>query len=227
MFCLLVVFGDCMNPMKFIFYPCSLFLLYLILIEFFPVLSYAGSHLSVYQWAIYGAVAYFLIRKIPFVSRNEQWLQTFSHELSHAIVGMMFFQKIHSFHVEENQGVVWRSGKPVGSMFISLAPYCLPLFTYVFLLLRIIGDNKMLYVFDLFIGFTLAFHIVCFYKQTRPYQTDIQQQGYVRAFLFIVVVWFFNATIILLSIRKGIVGAVTYLFPRYWDDIVTWWNIIF
>lgn len=83
----------------------------------------------------------------------------------------------------------------------------------------------MLYVFDLFIGFTLAFHIICFWKQTKPYQIDIQQQGYVRAFLFISVAWFFNATIILLSIRKGIVGAVTYLFPRYWNDIVGWWNM--
>lgn len=151
----------------------------------------------------------------------------FRMNLSHTIVGLMFFQRIHSFYAEENQGVVWRSGIPIGDIFIGLAPYCLPLFTYALLLLRIIGANKMLYVFDLFIGFTLAFHLVCFWKQTSIYQTDIQQQGYARAFLFIVVAWFFNATIILLSIRKGIVGAVTYLLPRYWNDIVGWWNMIF
>lgn len=212
---------------RILYYPILISLFVLTATELFPAFNWAFHHMSTYQWMLYGMVAYFLIRKIPFASRNEQWLQTFSHELSHAIVGMMFLQKIHSFHAEENQGVVWRSGRHIGGIFIGLAPYCLPIFTYAFILLRIIGAHKMLYVFDLFIGFTLAFHLVCFWKQTRPYQTDIQQQGYVRAFLFIVVAWFFNATIILLSIRKGIVGAVTYLFPKYWNDIVAWWNLIF
>lgn len=211
--------------MKYLFYPLIAFLLVLTIEEFLPTFGWACNHILIYQWMLYGMGAYFVLRMIPFTSRNEQWLQTFSHELSHTIVGMIFFQKIHSFHAEENQGVVWRSGKPIGGIFIALAPYCLPLFTYAFILLRILGANKMLYVFDLFIGFTLAFHIICFWKQTKPYQTDIQQQGYVRAFLFISVAWFFNATIILLSIRKGIVGAVTYLFPRYWNDIVGWWNM--
>ena len=85
----------------------------------------------------------------------------------------------------------------------------------------------MLYVFDLFIGFTLAFHLMCFISQTKLYQPDIQGQGYIKAFLFLFVAWFFNATIILLSIRKGIVGAVTYIFPKYWNDIIDWWNFIF
>ena len=85
----------------------------------------------------------------------------------------------------------------------------------------------MLYVFDLLIGFTLAFHILCFSKQTRLAQSDIQGQGYLRAFLFIFVSWFFNATIIFLSIRKGIIGAITYIFPEYWNDIVEFWNFVF
>ncbi len=165
--------------MKYLYYPIVVILLALTLVEFVPTFSWACNHISRYQWMLYGMGIYFVIRMIPFYERNEQWLQTFSHELSHTVVGMMFFQKIHSFHAEENQGIVWRSGRPIGDIFISLAPYCLPIFTYAFLLLRIIGADKMLYVFDLFIGFTLAFHLVCFWKQTRPYQTDIQQQGYV------------------------------------------------
>ena len=213
--------------MKYLYYPIAGLLLVLTIAEFVPTFSWACNHVARYQWMLYGMAAYFAIRITPFVSRNEQWLQIFSHELTHTVVGMMFLQKIHSFHAEENQGVVWRSGKPIGNIFISLAPYCLPIFTYGFLLLRIFVENKMLYVFDLFIGFTLSFHLVCFWNQTRPYQTDIKQQGYLRAFLFIAVALLFNLTIILLSIRKGIVGAVTYLFPRYWNDIVNLWNIVF
>lgn len=156
--------------MKYLYYPIIILLLALTIVEFFPTFGWACNHISRYQWMLYGMVGYFVVRMIPLVSRNEQWLQTFSHELSHTIVGLMFFQKIHSFHAEENQGIVWHSGKSFGDIFISLAPYCLPIFTYAFLLLRRIGVNKMLNVFYLFIGFTLAFYLVYFLKQTGLYR---------------------------------------------------------
>lgn len=98
---------------------------------------------------------------LSFFSRDEQWLQTASHEATYAIVGMMFFHKIHFLQANENHGAIYQSGEKVGDILISLAPYCLLILTCAFLLLRIMGANKMLYVIDLFIGFTLAFHLVC------------------------------------------------------------------
>ncbi len=212
--------------MKYLFYPIALLFLALSCVEFFPILIFACKHIATYQWMLYGMAAYFVVRRFPLFSRNELWAQTTSHEMTHAIVGMMFFHKIHSLQAEEGQGVVSHSGRKFGGTFISLAPYCLPIFTFAFLLMRIMGANRMLYLFDLFIGFSLAFHILCFCSQTRLYQTDIQRVGYTKSFLFLLVAWFFNATIILLSIRKGILGAVTYLFPQYWNDIVSWWNFL-
>ena len=213
--------------LQYAYYPILVLLLVLTCIEFFPVLVYGIKHIRVYQWMLLGLAAYFIIRRFSFFSRNELWLQTTSHEVTHAIVGMLFFHKIHSLQANVDHGVVYHSGRRFGDIFISLAPYCLPVLTYVLLLFRIIGSNKMLYVFDLLIGFTLAFHILCFSKQTRLAQSDIQGQGYLRAFLFIFVSWFFNATIIFLSIRKGIIGAITYIFPEYWNDIVEFWNFVF
>ena len=213
--------------MRYLYYPIMIALLVLTGFELYPTITNAYKHLADYQWLLYGFVAYFILRRISIFARNEKWLQITSHETTHAIVGMMFFHKIHSLEASDRSGVVYHSGRNFGDIFISLAPYCLPIATYLFLLLRIIGSSKMLYVFDLFIGFTLAFHVLCFCLQTRLDQPDIQKQGYFRSFLFIFVSWFFNATIILLSIRKGIVGAVTYLFPQYWNDIVGFWNFIF
>jgi hypothetical protein len=165
---------------------------------------------------------------LPFFRKNEKFMQTFSHELTHTIVGLMFGRKIHSFRATAGEGgEMCHSGGRFGGIFISLAPYCLPLFTYVFLLLRIIGAWKLLLWFDVFVGFTLAFHIVCFATQTRNYQTDISSRGYLKSYLFIVLFWLFNATVILLSVRKGIVNAVTYLFPQYWGDILGVWKWIF
>ncbi|MDR2425194.1 MAG: M50 family metallopeptidase [Prevotellaceae bacterium] len=169
-----------------------------------------------------------MLRLLPFIKRNESFMQTFSHELSHTIVGLMFGRKIYSFRATAEQGgEIWRSEGRFGDIFISLAPYCLPLFTYAFLLLRIIGAWKQMMWFDIFIGLTLAFHIVCFATQTRNYQTDISNQGHIKSYLFIAAFWLFNATIILLSIRKGIINAAADLFPQYWEDISMVWKYLF
>jgi hypothetical protein len=208
-------------------YPLLAVLLVLTVLEFYPVLLYGIKHLRAYQWLLYGMAIYFIIRRFGFFSRNEPWLQTTAHEATHALVGLMFFHKIHSLQANESNGVVYHSGRGFGDIFISLAPYCLPVLTYAILIFRLMGATSMLYIFDLLIGFTLAFHILCFGTQTRLDQPDIKGHGCVRSVLFICVSWFFNATIILLSIRKGVFGAFTYIFPQYWHDIVDFWNFIF
>ena len=201
--------------------------LVLIVKEFWTSLKWMTLHLKLYIWFFIGIGSYFVLRMIPQLKKNEEWLQTFSHELSHTIVGLLFFQRIHSFQASERSGVVYHSGHRFGETFISLAPYYLPIFTFAFLLLRIVGAWKLLYVFDLFIGFTLAFHCLCFAKQTRSYQTDISSVGYIKAYLFIACALLFNLTIVLLSVRKGIVNANAYLFTNYWHDIIAVVNHIF
>ena len=186
---------------------------------------YACRHIVVYQGVLYGMAYIFYHTALSFFSRNEQWLQTASHEATHAIVGMMFFHKIHFLQANENHGAIYQSGKKVGVL-ISLAPYCyLPMYSCCYALWAL--TKCFMFLIYLFIGFTLAFHLVCFCSQTRLYQSDIQTYGYIKSFLFLFVAWFFNATIILLSVRKGIVGAITYIFPKYWNDITDWWNFIF
>ena len=196
-------------------------------VEFYPVLLWGIKHYALYKWFGAGFMMYFILRLLPFFRKNSEMFQTFTHELTHTIVAVMFCRKIHSFYAEERSGIMWHSGGRFGDIYITLAPYCLPIFTYAFLLLRIIGASKQLMWFDIFIGFTLAFHAVCFAKQTRNNQPDIQQHGYLKSYLFIAVFLLFNATIILLSIRKGIVNSVGYLFPQYWQDIVATWKYVF
>ena len=203
------------------------FVLPLIIKEWWLTFKWMAHHWKVYLWFFLGMGAYFILRLIPQIKKNEEWLQVFSHELSHTIVGFLFFQKIHSFQAGENSGVVYHSGRRFGETFISLAPYYLPIFTFAFLLFRIIGAWQSLYIFDIFVGFSLAFHCLCFIKQTRPYQTDISSIGYLKAYLFIACALLFNMTIILLSIRKGIVNANVYLFTHYWNDIIQFINHIF
>lgn len=212
--------------MKYLFYPIALLLLALTSVEFYSVVVYTAIHIAQYQWFLYGLVAFFILQHIKFLSRNMEFLQTATHEVTHAIVGMLFFHKIHSMNVNEDSGEVYHSGSR-GAILISLAPYCLPIFTFAFMLLSLLSAEDKLFIFHLLIGFTLGFHLLCCWKQTRLYQPDIKRQGYVRAILFIAIAWFFNATLILLTIRRGVMGAITYLFPQYWHDLVDLWNFIF
>jgi hypothetical protein len=156
--------------------------------------------------------------------RKGDWFQTFTHELTHTVVAILFFRKIHGFHADEKGGVMYHSGGRFGDIFISLAPYCFPIFTYIFLFLRIFSAENHILWFDVFVGFTLAFHISCFTKQTGNHQTDIQRNGYFKSYLFIAVFGLFNASIILLCIPKGIVKSFIYLFSQYWKDVLTAWN---
>lgn len=204
------------------------FCIALVAVHIPEILIWAAKNIRVYQWFLYGAAGYFVLRLIPAIRRNEKWLQTFSHELTHTLVSIMFFRKIHSFQAEaEGTGAVWHSGKRrFGSIFISLAPYCFPIFTYFFMILRILGSEEMFYIFDILIGLTAAFHFMCFWKQTGNYQTDIQGQGYARSYFFIIAWRLFNATIILLTVRMGIVDAVTWIFPEYWNTLTVWWETL-
>lgn len=214
--------------LRVLYYVFVLLCLAVIVFNLPDVLVDSARAYKAYLWFGIGAAAYFVLRLVPLLRRNEKWLQTFSHELTHTIVGMMFFRKIDSFQVKAaGTGMVSHSGKrQFGSLFISLAPYCFPVFTYFFMLLRLLGSEETYYVFDILIGLTAAFHFMCFWNQTGNYQTDIQGQGYVRSYLFIAAWRLFNATVILLTVRFGIGGAVTRIFPQYWHTLVAWWNAL-
>ena len=212
--------------MKYLYYPIIIICLALAIVVFIPIIVYACTHISSYQWMLYGMGGCFAIGLLPFIRKNIDWLQTFSHELTHTIVGMLFLHKIHSFNANQETGMISHSGKRFGSLFISLSPYCLPIFTYAVMLLRILGATSALLIFDIFIGAPLLFHISCFWEQTGLYQTDIQGQGYVRSFLFIIWGWVFNASVILLTVRMGIVDGVVYLFTKYWDTLLVWWDFV-
>jgi hypothetical protein len=182
------------------------------------------KHLVLYKWVGAGILAYFVLRLL--FKKNETWLQTQTHEWTHVFVALLFGHKIHSSYAEENRGVMYHSGR-FGGLFITLAPYCFPIFTYLFLLMRIIGAWQSLYIFDILIGFTAAFHAHCFKKQTGPYQTDIQRYGLLLSYIFIAAFWMFNTNVILLAVRMGIVKTSGQLFTNYWDDIIWFWSLIF
>ena len=213
--------------LRILSYPLIILLIALGITAIIPVIGWSISHYSAYMWVGVGMVAYFVLSIIRIFNKNLEWLRTFSHELSHTIVGMMFLRKIHSFEAGEGEGEMSHSGGlRFGTIFISLAPYCLPIFTYLLLFLRELSAANSLYIFDIMIGFTAAFHIGCFRSQIGRHQTDITSVGILRSYLFIFAMWTVNLTILLLSIRYGVIDAFKTLAVEYWSSVVSWYNIV-
>lgn len=211
--------------LRLLSFPLIILLIALGVTEIIPVIKWSIGHYIIYKWVGVGMAAYFVLSIIRIFNKNLEWLRTFSHELSHTIVGMMFLRKIHSFEAGEGEGEMSHSGGlRFGTIFISLAPYCLPIFTYLLLFLRELGAQNSLYIFDIMIGFTAAFHIGCFRRQIGTHQTDITSVGVLRSYLFIFAMWTVNLTILLLSIRYGVIDAFKTLAINYYDQIVIWWK---
>lgn len=191
----------------------------LFLYELCPVLGQSAREYSAYKWLGVGFAAYFILNLIPALKKNEDFLQVFVHEFSHTLVSLLFFSEIHSFNAGEREGQITHSCNRFGHLFIALAPYTFPYITYIILLLCIMIKPEFIFVFEILAGFTWAFHIKCFLKQTGSYQPDLKGVGLFRSYAYILMAHFFNLSIILLSIRIGIIQANVQLFTAYWNDL--------
>ena len=196
--------------------------------EFWGAVKGVVGAFAAYKWFLIGVGVFFLLRIIPFVRDNSATLETLSHELTHMAVGLLFFKRVKSLKVNsDGSGEVWHSGNGIGSTCISLAPYTFPLFTYILLLFSLmIADNSM-WLFHTFIGFSFAFHILCFAKQTRLNQTDITKWGYLRSFVFIALFLMFNVAVVLLTIKMGFADGIVSMVKGVWGNFVNILGIIF
>lgn len=170
----------------------------LITIIFHPKNVTILKQLSLFQWVALGFVVFSLVRRL--LSKNIVWLETFTHELTHIVVAMMFFRKVNSFHAEAGSGVVNTSGKRGGiTAPMSLAPYCLPIYTYLLLALRSLMDFHGLWIYDIIVGMTISFHVGCFRHQTGNHQTDINQYPLLFSYLYIYAARLINICIIVVA----------------------------
>lgn len=213
--------------MKFLFYPIIIPVLALVAVGFRDVVEIVYSDPGSFLWMFIGIAALSALVLIPPIRRNIGIFRIFTHELTHTVVCLMFFRKILSFNVNKDGGVVYHTGAKRGEIFINLAPYCLPIYTFAFAIIRLLASEGSLFIFDILIGFTLAFHIICYAKETRPKQTDIKKSGYLRSLLFIPTALMFNLSIIMLTVLSDFGNAFAILFTGYWESITEFWELIF
>ncbi len=194
------------------------YLLQILSIIFFPKHISVLRQLSVFQWVGLGIVAFAFMH--AFVKKNMIWLETFSHELTHIIVAFLFFRRIHSFHAEEGSGEVCTSGNHnYGIAPMALAPYCLPIFTYLLLSVRPLMDFHGMCIYDVLIGMTICFHFFCFKHQTGKYQPDINQFPLSFSYLYIWTARLINFCIIWVAFFPNY-----NVYTSFWRYVTSLWG---
>lgn len=195
----------------------------LVAVEFVKLLPDVVTNYKAYIWFAVGLLAYLPIDRY-LLKKNADFLKTHSHEYNHFIVSLLFFKKMHSFHSEERSGVIYHeAGGPVSGPCISLAPYCLPLLTYLLLIVAAGMKPEVLWIANIIIGISVAFYVHCFRVQTGSYEPDINKyRPRFFPYWFIFVFLVFNATVIIYSQLpdKNVFLAYADLFTSYWHDIV-------
>ncbi len=147
---------------------------------------------------VYGFIVSF--RGRPYY--NFHFFRVLRHELTHATVALLFGSHTEEMlivnPVERPEEVSYvKHYDPLGPAFlITLAPYCLPIFTIPFLLLKLLPLSQLNRPIDFLIGFTLAFHFLASIYEFAFKQDDIERTG---ALFSLVLVLFFNLVFLVIT----------------------------
>jgi len=132
-----------------------------------------------------GFLLYFLFHIIFFRPVS---IYVFGHELTHAIAGIVSGAKIKSFIVKKNSGNVTLTKT---NIFITLAPYFIPIYSLIIIILYWIIKkfwlNKSDYYeyFLVFLGISVSFHIFLTIYAIRQGQSDLKIYGFVNSLLIV------------------------------------------
>ena len=209
--------------------------------EFYRTMLYAVNAASNdlyagYLWMAVGFIIYLIFHRF-FFRKNIDIMQTMSHEGAHMLVGALFLRrKIYQFNAKSSDSLSFndnalgfvssevKNGRI--SIMSTLAPYTLPYLTFLLLLFRLMIKNECLPIIDTIIGFSLMFYFLCWKKDTRLDQSDIQLCGVFLSYLYIITFVLFNISLIIYSVSGGIVEpmniieAVKLYFTQTWNDIL-------
>lgn len=202
----------------------------LVAVELVGTVTEMVGHFKDYTWLLVGIAVFFIADRIIGKERYGNFF-VFSHELDHAVVSVLLFKKVHSFRAGLDSGEIYHTaGGSFSKVLISLAPYCLPLYTYAFLLVRAAAIPSLYWLFDLLIGISLGFYAFIFRHDARSDQPDINQYSTLLfPYLYIAAFQAFNLSVILRSLLqdKNVFKAFADIFVSFWQDIVAVFTALF
>lgn len=146
-----------------------------------------------------------------YLRRPLDYLSTLEHELTHILVGLLFFKRPLSLRVTARAGgdVVLTGG----NLWITLAPYYLPTISLVLLALGIVLPLKYQPQLLAALGASATFHILSTWTELGVMQSDFKKAGILQT------VWLLPVANLLMygSIVAYVVGGV--------EGFIHWWRL--
>jgi hypothetical protein len=177
-------------------------------------------------WPLAGGLAIGIILDILFFRRLPGF-EVFEHELTHALAAILLFRRIDRFVATGRKGgcVIHRNGLggELGNDFIALAPYTLPTFTLLSVLVRPFLGREWFPYFDVWIGITFGYHLLSNLREVRTawtrrrfhnpadgrlIPTDIQGRGFVFSSVYITTISLAVLGLMLAIIAQGYSGTL-------------------
>lgn len=125
-----------------------------------------GTLIGIVFWKIFG-------KKLSFFA-------VFEHELTHMLVGLIFFKKPKGLWVDERSGATYIGG----NFFVTLAPYYFPTFSYLILPLYFIIKPTFYSNFFVILGFITGYHILSTIQEAHPQQPDLLRYSLAFSYSF-------------------------------------------
>lgn len=149
------------------------------LIRIVPTLN---IHHPPLQYFIYGFVAFIPLWLIW--GRRAYFFSTFEHEFTHLLVGLLFFKKPVGFIATASEGGLTELYG--GNFLITLAPYFLPTFSYLFLPFYLIIEPRFYPLYFAVLGLITSYHIFSTIQEFSYRQPDIIHSGRIFSTFFLI-----------------------------------------
>lgn len=218
------VAGKALNGFACVLWALLLVIAVAVLVKTCRLETVSAGRIRLHLYLGIGFAAFFVSFIIPRIRRNVRWMMTFTHEFTHLLFALLFCRKIHRFNVEKKDSHVSFSSGWFGYSAITLSPYCVPVFTLALLPWRFTTGTAtplFLAAIDILIGVTYAFHVCCWIRQTRLYQTDITGPGVVKSLLCIATLHILNFCLVLQTPTSGVALAIDRVFWLFPKEFVT------
>ena len=149
--------------------------------ELMLIISHASIAATRWSSFLIGAAMFVPLWSVArrYIRAPVEYLATLEHELTHILVGLLFFKRPLSLRVTAREGgEVVLSG---GNMWVILAPYFLPTLTVLLIPLSLVLPRSYEPALLAILGATVAYHLLSTWSEVGVMQSDFLRAGVLQS----------------------------------------------
>lgn len=156
------------------------------------------------------------------------WLETFEHEITHLLIGLIFLKIPVGFRVSAHEGgEVRQIGRGTfGQTWVSLAPYFFPTVSLFVLIVAYFANLDTLTLLGI-LGWTTLFHLVSNWRETSFRQPDLQKAGIIKTILILPVMNLICYGAVLSFVAGGGKGFGGFWYQGFAEAFIALRNLVF